>query len=122
MADIQVINGTVYYIRTTFGLHGNQFRQTLCRTGDSESDTINSAGNAQSIQVHDGYITATFDDEPGNPYRLMAFNMAGDVVYKSSDIAIQSTITVSDGRLYYIESVTRLVGMVQLPPNKQLPN
>jgi len=118
MTDIQVLNGTVYYIRTTFGLHGYQSRQTLCRTGDSESSTINSAAYAQSIQLHNGYIIATFDSNDGNAYRLMVFNAAGDVVFKTSDNAMQSTITVGDGRLYYVESETRLVGTVRLPPNR----
>jgi len=69
----------------------------------------------RSIQSHDGYVYATFDctDDSG-AYCLVVFNAAGDVVFKTRDNPIKTTITIDNNKLYYVDSDSRLVIMVQL--------
>ena len=109
----QVLNGKVYYMIQSIepGISGVN-RYTLHRTGDA--NPINAVANVQSIQLHNGYITVAFDSDDGSAYRFMVFNAAGEIVYKTSDDVIPLTISVDNNRLYYIESESRLVGMVQL--------
>jgi len=109
LSDFQVLNGKVYYIARAY-YTSPEFQ--LRRTGDSEP--INPDGYVRSIRVLDGYVVATFDSAGGGAYRLMVFNAAGDVVYKTLDNVIKSTITIDNDRLYYVDSDSRLVGMVRL--------
>ena len=113
LSDMQVLNGKVYYMTETYGPPpDNVSTYNLNRTGDNES--INPGASVRGIQLIDGYIVATFNSADGSLYRLMVFNAAGDVVYKTSDQVILSTVTVDNDRLYYVDSETRLVGMVVL--------
>ena len=68
----------------------------------------------RSIQSHDGYVYATFDCTDDSAYRLMVFNAAGDIVFKTRDNPIRTTITIDNDKLYYVDSDSRSVIMVQL--------
>jgi len=111
-SDIQVLNGKVYYIIDKPWSSEHSSRFTLYRTGNNQP--INSSGNASSIRIHGGYIVALFDSIDGSAYRMMVFNANGDVVFKTSDNVIPTTVTVDNDRLYYIDSESMQVGMVEL--------
>ncbi|MCL2045346.1 MAG: DUF5050 domain-containing protein [Oscillospiraceae bacterium] len=114
LSDFQVLNGKVYYMTQSSepGISGTS-RYTLYRSGDPAP--INATANVRSIQLLNGYIAVAFDSDDSSAYRMMVFGATGEIAYKTSDDVIPLTISMDNNRLYYIESESRLVGMVQLP-------
>jgi hypothetical protein len=110
---IQVLNGTVYYVKRILSGIGSEYQ--LFRTGDDEP--INPGGYARDIQTHDGYICAFFDSEDGSDYRMIVFNAAGDVVFRTSDEVFKSSVTVDNERLYFVDTELRQVKRVRLSSN-----
>ncbi|MBA1335394.1 MAG: hypothetical protein HPY66_1017 [Firmicutes bacterium] len=95
--DIQVLDGAVYYV----GSKDNE----LYKAGTDQS--LNPGGKATGLKIEDGYLICTFEEENNNPYRIMIFNKDGKVVFKTSDVAHITGISVENGRLSYVESTSK---------------
>lgn len=90
----QVLGGAIYYV--------NADDNRLYAVGKGQS--INPYGSAAGLKTEEGYLVCTFHEENGNPYRIMVLDIDGEVVFKSSDTANINTVSIEDGRLYYMES------------------
>jgi hypothetical protein len=99
--DMAVLNGEVYYIVD------DGAKSRLFRTG--YDDPINPGGDSPSITLQNNYLIATFNCPNGNAYRLMVFNLLGEVVFKSSDELIPTTVTIDNAMIYYVDSGLRQV-------------
>jgi hypothetical protein len=92
--DFQVFGGTVYYVSIDDG--------RLYAVGADQS--INPNGRVSGLKTDEGYLICTFQEESGNPYRIMVLDSDGRVAFKSSDVAQITGISIDNGRLYYAES------------------
>ena len=92
--DFQVLGGAVYYV--------NADDNRLYAAGKDQP--INPYGSAAGFKAEEDYLVCTFHEESGNPYRIMVLDIDGEVVFKTSDTADINTVSIEDGRLYYMES------------------
>jgi hypothetical protein len=93
--DFQVLDGVIYYV--------NADDNRLYAVG--KEDSLNPGGSVTGLKTEEGYLICTFKEESGNPYRIMVLERDGGVVFKTSDTAVINTVSIEDGRLYYMESI-----------------
>lgn len=86
----------------------------LYRYSESTPEKLNEKGNLWSFEVVDGYLIATFEETPENPYRMLCFNSAGKLVYKTSDYQDMERISVDNHVLYYLYKDTKSLYQVIL--------
>jgi hypothetical protein len=102
--DFHVLGGAIYYV--------NADDNRLYAVGKDQS--INPYGRVNGLKTEEDYLVCTFNGESGDPYRVMVLDRDGSVVFRSSDTADINTVSVEDGRVYYMESTEGAVYSAEL--------
>jgi len=97
--DIQVLEGNVYYASAQNG--------ELYKAGVEQS--LNPSGKVTAMKIDDGCLVCTFEEEISSLYRIMVLDKSGDIVFRTSDVAELSNVSVENGKVYYVENTSRNV-------------
>lgn len=97
--DIQVLGDNVYYASAQ--------SCELYKAGVEQS--LNPSGKVNAMKIDDDYLVCTFEEENSSRYRIIVLNEEGKIVFRTSDVAELSNVSVENGKLYYVENVSRNV-------------